>query len=723
MVRRKRILSLILAVMMPASLLLLPGCSMQDIKDAAKSGSAIGAKWVNSEIYGAISADTPANVKDDFFTAVNKDWILAQKPGPSGQIVDLFKPEETVNSQIVTLLTDPSSTGYENNTDVGMSREEIMHAAELVATFAGLAADTEKRTGLGVEPLRPFLEAIENISCLDEFNAYLLDFHGSNIIGAPFITLSVDSTMQDPEKNTAKIYPIDFSMLTLRDSYPYRSIGTDEILLKEINSELVRLILTKLGYSPKECSTILADAYRYEMRLAAKKANSQHTKYENSYEENYSARLTLDEISELLGDFPAREIIRAYGYDSASEYCVFEPDYMKRLAKLYNEKYLEEIKAYYIMHTVVTCADLLDPATKDEVYYILNRGVTETEEDVLSATDETEEVKTAKALMKEYISQYIPAPFEMLYIAAYCSESRKAQLTEMEKDIRASVRKFLAEEEWMSEEGRKNCIEKLDCMTANILFPDSYISYQGLDFSGDSSLIEMVRDVLFFERSKRAQFIDKPVDRSLWDLAVLPTTTVNAFNMPSSNSINIMAGICAGGTVFDENSPYEVNLARLGTIVGHEITHSFDSQGYMYDKYGRETDTLLTPADKEVFTSKVFSLAMWYAAIPPMPGVSTYGANVSGEAIADFGGMKSALGIAKGIDGFDYDLFFRSYASMWRKVNTEEMEKAYISGDVHPLAYLRTNVTVQQFDEFLETYSIKPGDGMYLAAEDRITLW
>jgi putative endopeptidase len=32
-------------------------------------------------------------------------------------------------------------------------------------------------------------------------------------------------------------------------------------------------------------------------------------------------------------------------------------------------------------------------------------------------------------------------------------------------------------------------------------------------------------------------------------------------------------------------------------------------------------------------------------------------------------------------------------------------------------------VTLQQFDEFLDTYGIKEGDGMYLAPEDRILVW
>jgi len=39
------------------------------------------------------------------------------------------------------------------------------------------------------------------------------------------------------------------------------------------------------------------------------------------------------------------------------------------------------------------------------------------------------------------------------------------------------------------------------------------------------------------------------------------------------------------------------------------------------------------------------------------------------------------------------------------------------------LSYLRINGTLQQFDEFLDFYDIKPGDGMYLNPEDRVLVW
>ena len=85
--------------------------------------------------------------------------------------------------------------------------------------------------------------------------------------------------------------------------------------------------------------------------------------------------------------------------------------------------------------------------------------------------------------------------------------------------------------------------------------------------------------------------------------------------------------------------------------------------------------------------------------------------------------MKCMLSIAKNKPDFDYELFFRSYAELWRTQNTQEVEKLNAQDDVHPLAFLRTNVTLMQFEEFRNTFDIQPGDGMYLAPENQISVW
>jgi putative endopeptidase len=99
------------------------------------------------------------------------------------------------------------------------------------------------------------------------------------------------------------------------------------------------------------------------------------------------------------------------------------------------------------------------------------------------------------------------------------------------------------------------------------------------------------------------------------------------------------------------------------------------------------------------------------------------GDNLDGEATADMGGVKIMLQLAKEIDGFDYDKFFRAFALVWAGQPFGMDYVEYRASDSHPFNYLRTNVTLAQFDEFIETYDIKPGDGMYVAPEQRINIW
>ena len=72
---------------------------------------------------------------------------------------------------------------------------------------------------------------------------------------------------------------------------------------------------------------------------------------------------------------------------------------------------------------------------------------------------------------------------------------------------------------------------------------------------------------------------------------------------------------------------------------------------------------------------------------------------------------------------FDYDAFFRAYAEMWEFKCTPDRVVYYIATDEHPLEYIRCNLVLQQFDEFLDCYGITEGDGMYQAPEDRIQVW
>ena len=157
-------------------------------------------------------------------------------------------------------------------------------------------------------------------------------------------------------------------------------------------------------------------------------------------------------------------------------------------------------------------------------------------------------------------------------------------------------------------------------------------------------------------------------------------------------------------------------------VIAHEISHAFDDNGANYDAEGR-LNNWWEPEDAAAFQARAEKLAAYYDGYEPYPGGTYSGARVQSEAIADMASMKCMLAIAAETEGFDYDAFFRQYATVWRTKMLRSALTVTLATDPHPLGCLRTNVTVQQFEEFYETYGVKPGDGMYLAPEERVSVW
>ena len=86
-------------------------------------------------------------------------------------------------------------------------------------------------------------------------------------------------------------------------------------------------------------------------------------------------------------------------------------------------------------------------------------------------------------------------------------------------------------------------------------------------------------------------------------------------------------------------------------------------------------------------------------------------------------GMKAILAIAAQKEDFDYDAFFRQFATVWRIQGSYPSLVTLVAQDTHPMRYLRINATLAQFDDFVDFYGITEGDGMYLAPEARVAVW
>ena len=88
-------------------------------------------------------------------------------------------------------------------------------------------------------------------------------------------------------------------------------------------------------------------------------------------------------------------------------------------------------------------------------------------------------------------------------------------------------------------------------------------------------------------------FAGKTRDAADWRYDLRPeiaTTIVNAFYYGLFNQFFIFDGFISEDT-YRLDMKEEEKLARLGEIIGHELTHGYDPEGIKYDKDGNMVQT------------------------------------------------------------------------------------------------------------------------------------
>ena len=85
--------------------------------------------------------------------------------------------------------------------------------------------------------------------------------------------------------------------------------------------------------------------------------------------------------------------------------------------------------------------------------------------------------------------------------------------------------------------------------------------------------------------------------------------------MPTANEIVFPAAILQEPTLYppkkDEMGKPAINFGRAGSVIGHEISHSFDTSGRKFDQFGNLADWW-TEKDASAFEARADSLKRQY---------------------------------------------------------------------------------------------------------------
>ncbi|MBQ3743370.1 MAG: hypothetical protein II858_05895 [Bacteroidales bacterium] len=193
--------------------------------------------------------------------------------------------------------------------------------------------------------------------------------------------------------------------------------------------------------------------------------------------------------------------------------------------------------------------------------------------------------------------------------------------------------------DWLSQTTKTNALDKLAHCGLYVAYPDQWYEDCVSSYANCETLVEAVHRN---NRNIASVFMDS-------NGAVLSSdlTLCNAMYMPAFNCVVIYPALMMPPATPDEGMS-EACFHAAFAMIGHELTHGFDSQGSKYDKYGHELDWW-TVADRMAFEDRTQNLINCYSHLEMEPGVlgrsGIYGdgTRTLTENIADLGGFLTVL--------------------------------------------------------------------------------
>jgi putative endopeptidase len=405
----------------------------------------------------------------------------------------------------------------------------------------------------------------------------------------------------------------------------------------------------------------------------------------------------------------------AAGLGQPARFVVWQPSAVTGIAALVASEPLETWKDYLTFHAIQSRVAVLPRSFYNASFGFYGPVLT-------GAKKPRDRWKRAVGATNEALGFAVG----QLYANRYFPPAEKARAQAMVANLIAAFRTRIDHLEWMAPATKAQAKAKLAVLKVGVGYPDKWPGYAGLDVKAGDAFGNAERAQLFQRRQSLAR-LGKPVDRSEW---VITPQTVNAVNLPAMNAMNFPAAILQP-PYFDPKRPLAMDYGAMGAIIGHEVSHSFDNQGALFDAKGR-LHNWWTPADFKHFEASSAQLVAQYDAYKPFPDLHVKGKQTLGENIADLAGLTAAYDAyhrslggkpAPAVQGFTGDQqFFVSFAQSWRGKFREPALRNRIVTDGHAPNQYRA-FTVRNIDAWYQAFNVKRGQDLYLTPADRVRVW
>ncbi len=418
------------------------------------------------------------------------------------------------------------------------------------------------------------------------------------------------------------------------------------------------------------------------------------------------------------------------------------PSYLEHFERLFTTARMADWQLWATWHILRSRAALLPEEVGAKNFEFYGTKLS-------GATQQRDRWKRAVGLAESLVGEEIG----QVFVDKHFPASSKREMDELVDYLIAAYRERISQLEWMTPATRERALEKLSQFKAKIGFPDSWRDYSGLEVSGKGAdLLANARAGSAFSHDFELAKIGKPADRDEW---VTTPQTVNAFYNPVVNDITFPAAILRP-PFYNPDADAAENFGAIGAVIGHEIGHGFDDQGSQFDGQGN-LNSWWSEEDRAAFDKLTAKLVEQFNGQVPTvlkeAGIDSTGVNGSftlGENIGDLGGLGIAVVAFKNycadkgidlqgkeekfeVDGAEPELaehtytglqrFFLAWARVWRTAIRPEMATQYLAIDPHSPAEFRCNLIAANIAEFYEAFDVAEDSAMYIAPEDRVTIW
>ena len=656
------------------------------------------------ETHGIVVANIDRSVEpgNDFYRFANGDWIKRSEIPPDRAGIDVFtKLGDLSNKRTKDLIEEIAKS----DAAAGSGERKV---ADLFNSYINESAIEAK----GMAPLKPHLDAIAAIhdkkdlahalgetlrADVDALNN--TNYHTENIFG-----LWVAPGFHDSDHYLPYLMQ---GGLQLPDREYY--LGESEHM-KNVRAKYathVAAMMKLAGFSDPETRA------RQIIELEHSIAQTHRTLAEN--EDIHKA----DNLWKR-ADFPSKapgidweEYFRGAGLNRIASFDVWQPEAFTGEAALVQSIPLETWKDWLAFHLIEQYSGVLPKAFNDERFAFMGK--------VLSGAQQQRPrwqrgVFVVDGLLGDVVGQD--------YAKKYFSPQAKAEAQAMVANLITAFHKRIDALQWMNASTKAEAQAKLSTLYVGIGYPETWHDYSNFEVKPDDAFGNIWRGNLSEYRRQVAR-LGKPVDKKEWSMT---PQTVNAVNLPLQNALNFPAAILQP-PFYDPQAPAAVNYGAIGTVIGHEISHTFDTLGSTFDSKGRLRNWW-TPEDLKHFEAATQRLADQYDTYKPFPDLAINGKQTLSENIADvagisaaFDGYKASHQVAPTDAGFSSDQqFFIAFGQNWGEKTREAALRQQVMTDPHSPGEYRAD-TVRNIDAWYAAFDVKPGEKLYLSPQDRVRIW